>query len=295
MVVQLAFQIISYSHIWYGDFRLWASVLTILSSLVIFSIQWIEHSRLRHANGVVLFYWLFLIASLTVKLRSLISQQLYNKNLPYLIAYCVGFGLAVSGFFVEWLWPRNTTPGNYEAIAEDDECPVEYATVFSKLTFSWMTPMMSYGYRVFLTENDLWELAKPDQTKNTGEAFDKAWQHELKAHKKGPSLWIALCRAYGSPYMVAAVFKAGNDVAQYLQPQLLRFLIDFVASYGPGREPQPVIKGVSIALAMFACAVFQSIVVVSVPLLHDEGRADQNTSINTFNFLSRLACASRAV
>lgn len=263
--LQLAFQIVSYPHIWHGDFRVWTSILTILSLLVIFSIQWVEHSRLRHANGVVLFYWLLLIISLAVKLRSLISQQMYDTNLPYFVTYCVGVGLAVAVFLVEWLWPRNAAPSGYEAIAEDDECPLEYATVFSKLTFSWMTPMMRYGYKVFLTESDLWALAKPDQTKNTGGAFDQAWQHELKTRKKGPSLWLALFRAYGGPYMVAAVFKVGNDVAQYIQPQLLRFLIDFVASYGPNRDPQPVIKGASIALAMFACAVFQTTMVVSVP------------------------------
>ena len=231
--------------------------------LVVFSIQWIEHSRLRHANGVVLFYWLFLIISLAVKLRSLISQQLYASNLPYFVAYCVGFGLAVAEFLVEWLWPRATAPSDYEAITEDGECPVEYATVFSKLTFSWMTPLMRYGYKVFLTEDDLWALAKSDQTKKTGGSFEKAWSHELKNRPKSPSLWLALFRAYGGPYMFAAVFKVGNDVAQYIQPQLLRFLIAFVASYNNGHTPQPLIKGASIALAMFACAVFQTSMIVS--------------------------------
>ncbi|PHH87585.1 hypothetical protein CDD83_8663 [Cordyceps sp. RAO-2017] len=255
--LQLAVQVVSYPGIWYGDFRAWTSVLTILSLLVVFAIQWVEHSRLRHANGVVLFYWLLLIISLAVKLRSLISQQIYDSNLMFFVTYCVGVGLAVASFLVEWLWPRNTTPSGYEAIAEDDECPVEYATVFSRLTFSWMTPMMRYGYKVFLTENDLWALAKPDQTKNTGEAFDKAWKHELKVRADAPSLWLAMFRAYGGPYAMAAVFKVGNDVAQYLQPQLLRLIIAFVESYR-GPEPQPIIKGASIALAMFACAVFQT-------------------------------------
>ncbi|POR32149.1 Metal resistance protein YCF1 [Tolypocladium paradoxum] len=261
VAVQLAIQIINFPRIWYGDFRVWTTILTILSMLVIFSIQWIEHSRLRHANGVVLFYWLLLIISLAVKLRSLISQQLYDNNLPYFITYCIGFGFAVVEFLVEWLWPRATAPSGYEAISEDGECPVEYATVFSKLTFSWMTPLMRYGYRVFLTENDLWGLAKSDQTKNTGESFDKAWSHELKKRPNSPSLWLALFRAYGGPYMFAALFKVGNDVSQYIQPQLLRFLIDFVASYDEDGVPQPIIKGASIALAMFACAVFQTTMV----------------------------------
>lgn len=261
VVVQLIIQIISLRDVWYGDFRVLTTVLSILSLFVVFSIQWIEHSRLRYANGVVLFYWLLLIISLTVKLRSLISQQIYEANLPYFIAYCVGFGLAVADFLVEWLWPRQSVPSGYEAISEDDECPVEYATVFSRLTFSWMTPMMRYGYKVFLTENDLWALAKSDQTNATGAAFEDAWAHELKYRPNSPSLWLALFRAYGGPYCVAAFYKAGNDIAQYIQPQLLRLLIAWVASYEFNNIEQPVIKGAALAFAMFACAVFQTTMV----------------------------------
>ncbi|KAJ4304167.1 ATP-binding cassette glutathione S-conjugate transporter ycf1 [Collariella sp. IMI 366227] len=234
VAVQLAFQIISYRDIWYGDFRVYTTAATILSLFVIFAIQWLEHSRLRNANGVVLFYWLFLLIALAVKLRSLISQQIYAKNLPYFVTYCVGFGLSVVEFFFEWLWPKKNS--TYSALVDEEECPVEYATVFSLLTFSWMTPLMKHGYSTFLTEEDLWGLSKHDATKNTGDAFEKKWQHELE-HRKHPSLWRALFGAYGRPYMLAAVFKIGND---------------------PGREPQPMAKGAAIAIGMFAVAVFQT-------------------------------------
>lgn len=259
---QLVIQIHGMPVIWYGDFRVLTTFLTILSMVVVFSIQWIEHWRLRHANGLVLFYWLLLIISLTIKLRSLISQQIYDANLPYFVTFCIGYGASIVEFMVEWLWPRQHVPSGYEAISEDEECPVEYATVFSRLTFSWMTPMMQYGYKIFLTESDLWGLAKSDQTKTTGASFEKAWSHELKHRPKSPSLWLALFRAYGGPYAVAAFFKIGNDVAQYIQPQLLRLLLNWVKSYSvTPDEPQPVIQGAAIALAMFACAVFQTTMV----------------------------------
>lgn len=230
---------------------------------IIFTIQWLEHTRIRYPSGVVLFYWLLLLISFGVKLRSLISQQLYHTNLPYFITYCVGVGLSLVEFLIEWLWPRNVSPNEYEAIAEEEECPVEYANAFSQLTFSWMTPMMRYGYKVFLTEEDLWGLAKDDQTKTTGAAFESAWQHELRVRHEKPSLWIALFRAYGGPYAFAAIYKVGNDLSQYIQPQLLRLLIRFVRSYEEGEQKEPVIKGAAIALGMFACAVFQTTMVVS--------------------------------
>ncbi|KAJ2964710.1 hypothetical protein NQ176_g10780 [Zarea fungicola] len=257
VLVQLLFQVME---IKYTDFRIATTLLLLASFVVIFAIQHIEHTRIRHANGVVLFYWLFLMIAQSIKLRSLISQQLYIHEKPYFISYCVGFGLSAAEFLVEWLWPRSGTPTSYQAIADEDECPVEYATIFSQLTFSWMTPMMRFGYSAFLTEDDLWALAKDDQTKVTGKNFNDAWEHEKKNRPKSPSLWLALFRAYGGPYAVGAVFKVGNDLSQYIQPQLLRLLLNWVKSYKT-ETPEPVIKGAALALAMFACATFQTTMV----------------------------------
>ncbi|KAK4455830.1 hypothetical protein QBC34DRAFT_388031 [Podospora aff. communis PSN243] len=256
IAAQLGIQIANYGDIWFQDFRVWTTAATILSLFVIFTIQWLEHSRLRNANGVVLFYWLFLLIAFAVKLRSLIFQQLYIDNKPYFIVYCIGFALSTVEFAFEWLWPKKSNA--YEVLVEEGECPIEYATVFSLLTFSWMTPLMKHGYKQFLTEEDLWGLAKKDTTHETGSAFDKAWQHQLK-HRKHPSLWLTLFHAYGGPYMLASVFKVMNDLSAFTQPQLLRYLISFVESYSrEGLEPEPVIKGAAIALAMFAVGFFQT-------------------------------------
>lgn len=116
---------------------------------------------------------------------------------------------------------------------------------------------MRFGYNNYLTEEDLWALQKNDTSRATGGAFENAWQYELE-HRKHPSMWIALFRAYGGPYALAGCFKVMNDCSQFTQPQLLRLLIAFVDSYGEGKEPEPVIKGAAIALAMFSIAVFQT-------------------------------------
>jgi hypothetical protein len=258
-VVQLVYQILNYPDVWAGDFRFWTSVLTILSLGVIFSIQWLEHDRLRNPNGVVLFYWLFILIALSVKLRSLISQHIYEgKYLPYFIAYCVAYGLSWVEFGLEWLVPKKKSA--YHAIGDEDECPIEYATVFSILTFSWMTPLMRYGYKKYLTEDDLWNLAKRDTTQATGAIFKEAWEFELE-HRKHPSLWMALFRGFSGPYFRGAVFKTVADSLAFVQPQLLRLLITFVASYdrkNSVEDRQPVIRGAAIALAMFAVSVGQT-------------------------------------
>lgn len=171
------------------------------------------------------------------------------------MTYCVGFGVSVAAFLVEWQWPKQSN--QYEALIDEEECPAEYATIFSRLTFSWMTPLMKFGYKNYLTEDDLWGLQKSDTSKATGSAFEAAWTHELQQRER-PSLWVAMFKAFGGQYALAGLFKVGNDISAFIQPQLLRLLIAWVASYGQGREPQPVIQGASIALAMFAVAVFQT-------------------------------------
>ncbi|KAI6713934.1 hypothetical protein JHW43_003484 [Diplocarpon mali] len=255
LATQIVFQILSYPSIWAGDFRFWTSILAIFSLGVIFTVQYLEHERLRNPNGVVLFYWLFLLIAWSIKLRSLLSQQVYIHHLPFFVAYCIGYGLAWVEFGLEWLVPKKTS--DYYAVGGEDECPAEYATVFSVLTFSWMTPMMRYGYKKYLTEDDLWNLAKRDTTRSTGETFKKAWEYEL-AHKKNPSLWIAIFHSFSGPYFRGSLFKTVSDTLAFVQPQLLRLLIKFVGSYAKGKEPEPVIRGAAIALAMFAVSVGQT-------------------------------------
>ncbi|KAF2715200.1 multidrug resistance-associated protein 1 [Pleomassaria siparia CBS 279.74] len=251
--VQAVLQTQYYAGIWIQDFRFWTSILTILSLCVIFYVQYIEHWRSRNANGVVLFYWLFLLIIYGVKLRSLVSRGLYHDHLAYFIVFCVNVGLAGLEFVLEWLVPKRLS--DYDALGDDDECPFEYADVFSVLTFSWMTPMMKQGYKTFLTQDDLWNLRKRNTTQSTGTAFRRAWSNELE--KKHPSLWLTLFHAFGAPYFRGALLKSVSDVLNFVQPQLLRLLITFVDSYRT-EDPQPVARGAAIALAMFAVSVSQT-------------------------------------
>ncbi|OSS45373.1 hypothetical protein B5807_10249 [Epicoccum nigrum] len=252
--VQAALQIEYFAGIWAGDFRFWTTTVTIVSLLVVFYVQYIEHWRSRNANGVVLVYWLFFLISNGVKLRSLVSQKLYKEHVAYFAVFTATVGLAAVEFALEWLVQKRLS--DYDALGDDDECPYEYADIFSVLTFGWMTPMMKRGYNHFLTQDDLWNLRKRDSTKHTAEQFEESWQHEVE-HKKSPSLWMALFRSFGGPYFRGALIKTISDCLNFIQPQLLRLLITFVKSYETG-QPQPIARGAAIALSMFAVSVTQT-------------------------------------
>ncbi|KIW71014.1 hypothetical protein PV04_03236 [Phialophora macrospora] len=252
--LQAALQIERLPGIWFQDIRFYTTIATIVSLLFVFAVQYYEHWRSRNPNGVVLFYWVFFILANAVKLRSLVTREAYKDRLPYFVAFNVGLGLGIVEFILEYLVPKKQSA--YDALGADDECPYEYADIFSVLTFGWMTPMMKFGYKNFLTQDDLWNLRNRDSTRVTGDLLQKAWAIELE--KKKPSLWIALARAFGGPYLRGAFIKTISDSLAFVQPQLLRLLITFVDSYRPGHEPQPAIRGVAIALAMFITSICQT-------------------------------------
>jgi ATP-binding cassette subfamily C (CFTR/MRP) protein 1 len=251
--LQASLQIEALPGIWYGDFRFWTSVITVVSLGVIGTVQYLEHWRSRQPNGVVLFYWLLLLIAHGVKLRSLVSQEAFKNRLPYFITFTVSTGLVLLEFVLEYLVPKRQSA--YDALGDEDECPAEYADVFSILTFSWMTPMMKYGYRNFLGQDDLWNLRKRDTTATTGRALQEAW--ESQSNKRRPSLWIAMFSAFGGPYLRGAIIKSGSDVLAFIQPQLLRLLISWVDSHRT-ENPQPIVRGVAIALCMFVVSVSQT-------------------------------------
>ncbi|KAJ6130455.1 Metal resistance protein YCF1 [Penicillium capsulatum] len=237
----------------FADFRFWSSILALISLGVIYAVQYFEHWRSRQPNGVVLFYWLFFIIAHAVKLQSLVARQFYRQQLPYFICVNIGLGLGLLEFVLEYFIPKKQSA--YDALGDEDECPYNYADIFSVLTFSWMTPMMKYGYSSYLTQDDLWNLRRRDTTRVTLDDLNHAWEEELG--KSTPSLWMALFKAFGGPYLRGAIIKSGSDILAFVQPQLLRYLIAFIDSYR-SPDPQPIIRGVAIALAMFVVSVCQT-------------------------------------
>jgi len=181
---QAALQIERFPQVWFKDIRFWTTILNIVSLGVIFFVQYVEHWRSRNANGVVLLYWLFLLVVYGVKLRSFVAQEMFKTSTPYFAVFTANVGLAALELVLEWLVPKRVS--DYDALGDEDECPIEYADLFSILTFSWMTPMMKYGYKEFLTQDDLWNLRKRDTTRATAGTFEESWAIELEKKKPKP-------------------------------------------------------------------------------------------------------------
>jgi hypothetical protein len=114
-------------------------------------------------------------------------------------------------------------------------------------------------------------------------------------------LWKALFVAYGGPYVVAAGLKIIQDFLAFLQPQLLRLLLAFIARYqstkSVGDRRPSSLEGFSIAALMFFAATAQTICLNQVRscFLLTHAQYSYFTTYSTFNELMKpgmYACSS---
>ncbi|KAI7828580.1 ATP-binding cassette transporter 1, partial [Gamsiella multidivaricata] len=213
----------------------------------------IENRKSPFSSDVLLVFWLFLIGSTGIKLRTLaLGCPPSDLTTTYLTA-----GKLILAIVVFALECVRKDAGIRLDGDDYQKCPEDEANIFSIASFHWVTGLMRKGYANPLTFDDLWVLRKEDQSKNVSITFEEAWERELK--KKSPSLIHAISAAFGKPFYIAGIWKAVNDILGFMQPVLLREMLRFVMSYKTD-SPQPIYRGYIIACLMFACSVSQTTV-----------------------------------
>ncbi|KAK4704436.1 hypothetical protein P7C70_g1781, partial [Phenoliferia sp. Uapishka_3] len=273
----------------FRDVRFTFGLLTLVALVFAVVLHLISHPLLPHSSTPLLFFDLTSLITLLISLRTTLSLHLPTK---YLVLTALKISLFAFIFSVELLGP-----GGWDGMTwrdwfgwvpyveeekrvgairlegeewEQKECPRIRANIFERLTFSWLTPLMKEGYTKYLTEEDLWSLPPDDQAEALSNRLEGNWvkrriateERNKKlpstAKKERASLTGALVASYGTPFFVAAIFKFLQDCLSFAQPQLLKRLLIFVASYRTD-APEPAFHGYIIALTMFTCAVTQTL------------------------------------
>ncbi|CBQ72946.1 probable YCF1-Vacuolar ABC transporter responsible for vacuolar sequestration of glutathione-S-conjugates [Sporisorium reilianum SRZ2] len=145
-----------------------------------------------------------------------------------------------------------------DVVDSGKECPVVTANLFSRVTFHWMQPLMTLGAKKFVTEDDMWALPENEDAENLGRRFDKFWTQTKDKATGKPAFWTTLAYAYGGPFLFAAILKMAQDMLAFVQPQILRKLLQFVQSYDSADANQSAMQGYLLSAALFAVAVTQT-------------------------------------
>lgn len=156
----------------------------------------------------------------------------------------------------------------------------DYSNIFSKLSFTWMTPLMQKGYEKFLLQSDLPPLPKFLKTETLSTTLQNNWNEQLN-NSSTPSLVRALVKSFGTPFVVGGFFKMVQDCIAFIQPQLLKQLIIFVNDYDNDKSI-PLTRGFMIVLAMFGLSVLQT------AFLHQYFERSYDTSIKVKSSLTAI-------
>lgn len=125
--------------------------------------------------------------------------------------------------------------------------PLDSASLCSRLTFSWMSTIMSRGYARPHEQASLPPLPREDLTDAQGERIQRSWRREQQRKERWeaakasgntrmicerwrsqPSLGRALLYAAGGDFASAALFKTIFDVLQFSGPLVLHALITYL-------------------------------------------------------------------
>ncbi|CAE6470998.1 unnamed protein product [Rhizoctonia solani] len=228
------------------------ALVTVIASLFVGLLTYYNHTRTRRSSTILLTLWPFYLLEQVVILRT--QYLLHHSHNTLFALRCALLVVGALSWTLECFCPDRTKP-DPDAEPEERELPYERANVYSRLTFGWMTPLMKLGYSRFISEKDMSALSPSDTAHSLSDELQKHWSRQVES--KNPSLWGALARAYGGQYANAAVIKIVRDFLSFAEPQLLRFLLAFIARYQAGKTESAFV-GWAIAAAMFVLSVVQT-------------------------------------
>lgn len=148
---------------------------------------------------------------------------LYMLHLPDLVPY--SNYIPLSAIDAQSLVDYHTLPG------KEQVCPERSANIFSRLFFSWITPLMKQGFKRPIVEADIWKLDSWDQTEELYKTFQRCWEGECAREK--PSLLRALNKSLGARFWLGGLFKIGNDASQFVGPMMLNLLLQSMQKGDP--------------------------------------------------------------
>ncbi|XP_027928770.1 ABC transporter C family member 13 isoform X1 [Vigna unguiculata] len=187
-------------------------------------------------NRVLCFWWIpkaiLTVLYLMTKISSLKVSICITESLVVLLN--ISFGIAInvirikrpsykSSFLEDPLLSNGVDleEGGYQDLGND-------GNFWDLMTFNFITPVMNHGVVKQLDSEDLLPLPTDMGPSSCHDVILSCWQAQLSNNGSNPSLFRALCSAYGWPYLRLGLLKVINDCIGFVGPLLLNKLIQFL-------------------------------------------------------------------
>lgn len=242
-------------------------------------LQHVNHRRARRGSDAAQLFWFFHVFSVPIRMRTLLtppspsSLTMAAVMVPLVmrgVLAVVALLLESSDIEVEGAIALSDDEADEEpvpsetdaALAAAPESPYDTANLYSRISFSWMQPLMALGSVKYLTEADMWALPHGDDAESLGNRFQCAWARHARSARRASRavrFWLTLVGAYGRPFMVAAVYKVVQDSLAFTMPQVLRMLLAFVQDWQDPNSTRTLtqFQGYVLSVLLFIVAFIQ--------------------------------------
>ncbi|KAM8825503.1 multidrug resistance-associated protein 1-like isoform 1-T1 [Synchiropus picturatus] len=268
---------------------------TLLGLTMLLATLMIQYERMKgvQSSGVMLIFWLVATTCATAAFASKVQQAEDDPstvNVWRFTTFCIYYTLLLIALILSGL--SDQPPLFSHTIKEPHPCPEHGASFLSRITFWWITGLMTTGYKQPLEEKDLWSLNPEDRSHGVVPQLVHRWNDECQMVKraeqktiflpkramgegnegqaveeseiliikppqkaKEPSLFRALCMTFGPYFLISCLYKFIQDILMFVGPEILRLLIDFV-----NNSKAPYWHGFFYTALLFVCNCVQSLI-----------------------------------
>ncbi|KAL7749286.1 hypothetical protein RI367_005438 [Sorochytrium milnesiophthora] len=197
-----------------------------------------EYTVLHAGSALLSVFWLFKWLAGILSIRTYVNAGVPQTNPAYFALFTTGIACAFLASVLELVQPA----------PRDGELPEPHVSVFSRLTFWWMNPLIRQGAKAVLTMDDMYKV-HPKMVSQTAHATLQ--EQMARSPKLSVALFWSMLARYWPLAMTAMASRLIALVLTLVSPQIMGNLIEFVQSYRPGASPMPVEAGYFNAALMF--------------------------------------------
>ncbi|KAK6965398.1 multidrug resistance-associated protein 1 [Biomphalaria glabrata] len=158
----------------YSTPSIWvARLVEILSFTLTGVIVHLERKSCIVTSGVLFVYWLLFLVCDVVPLYTYVMMQIYKDDLFRFIGMVAILTFATSQLVLNSIVDMQLS--TISGLVSTNYCPEASSSFLSRITFSWITKLMTTGCKRALTSADLWQLNPQDSCETVVSRFTRSW------------------------------------------------------------------------------------------------------------------------
>ncbi|KAG9131178.1 hypothetical protein Leryth_006037 [Lithospermum erythrorhizon] len=229
-----------------SQFLLWVSILFFLRIL-------------DYSQCILCVWWIvkpiFLIPYLQIVFSSSQVVECFTESISILL-YVI-FGFLITTVSVKWAYTESSSTEESllpcKVYHEEQQLESEFIHKFwHLLTFKSIDTVMERGAKKQLDFEDLLQLPDDMDPMPCHNILQNCWESQQRHNISHPSLFKAICYAYGWPYFRLGLLKVLNDCLGFLGPLILNKLIRFL------QEGSTSFDGYILALSLGITSIVKS-------------------------------------